>query len=427
MPYRITPKIIILFLLFFIITYFEDRYIGGISFAAIWKMPFVLYLVYYTYFRHIKESSRFLFVAIAGIFSLKFLIHTNSLNSIFPEINTDLKYIILPTLFFFMYREFRFQPQKVIKFLFWLSVFLIWCNVPYLLNVFQPKVQKDMTLVFGNDMMADAGFSGAFMTIHSQSIYMASACMFILFLIYRFPRKFSLRSPFLIMTLSIGMYCLFLSFARTGWALFSIGILSFLIRELKGSQIWRIVLLILILVISGAYLFQNSESFRMRLLDEQKFSTRNRIDEVGSGRLIFASTALANWWNSGFYSIMIGYGAEVGKEKMQKKTGMKIFAHNEYIEILQDSGLIGFILFIVFLYSLFIFIRKKRNIFSNLSFGFFVGWMVVGSVQTFSSVYLNVIMAGVIVLSVSSKNFKRRGFLKDMLAGKVSGIKAEPA
>ncbi len=410
MPYKITPKIVLLFILFFVLTYFEDKSIGGLSFAALWKAPIILYLIVYTYIFCLKESSKHLFILIGGLFSIKLLLHTNALNSLTPEIQTFLKYMIIPSVFFYLLRTYNKKPQVIVKLLFWLAFFLIWNNVPYLLKIVEPKVQMDYSIAFGEGMADDVGFSGAYLTIHNQAVYMAGANLFLIYMMFKFPTKFPVKSIGLILTLGIGLYSLYLSFARTGWLLFLIGLLIIVIKEFKRRQIGRIVMLFIISSLGIIFLFLNNESFRKRVLDERQYNAENQKAKIGSGRLIFAESAVLNWWESGFESHLIGYGADKGKEKMEKRIGMRIFAHNSYIEILQTSGIVGLFLFIFWVISLFKLNNKFFGEFSSLSIALLVGWLFVGSVQTFDFVYLNLFIAGVLAInfSVLKKEYNKR-------------------
>src|SRR5690606_37176016 len=133
------------------------------------KIPFILYGVYYTYLLNRNKYGRFSFISIAGIFCFLMLFHSKMGNSLMPEITDSLKYIIIPISFFYLINVYRNKSIQIIKILFWLSIFLIWTNVPYLLKIISPKVQKDYSIAFGDDMLDSAGFSGPYMTIHSQA------------------------------------------------------------------------------------------------------------------------------------------------------------------------------------------------------------------------------------------------------------------
>lgn len=401
MAFRFDIKILLFFIFFFILTYFDDRFIGGISFASIWKIPFIAYWTFYTYLLYPQDSYRFSFVVFAGIFCLLMPIHSNMFVSVIPEITDVFKYLIIPSLFYYLIRKFKERPIVIVKLLFWLSIFLIWTNIPYIFKIISPKVQKDYSSSFGEGILEEVGFSGPYMNIHSQAVFMSCALLFIIFLIYKFPKQFPIKNWFLISTLCIGIYCLFVSFARTGWLFFIVGIVIILSDNFNRQKIRKSLPLLILISICLIYLYNSNTSFQKRLTDDREYSiSDNEIDQIGSGRILFGLTAIENWYESdNLISIFLGYGSDKGKDKMAEKIGLRLFAHNSFIETLQRSGIIGLLLFLLLLHRLFLFNRKFRNIFSNLLLAFLVGWVLVGAVQEFTFIYFNVMIAGIMAIS----------------------------
>lgn len=396
MGLKLNVKIVLCWAIFFVLTYFESYDIGGISFASVWKIPFIAYWIYYTYVHYSGQSRKIGLVVSGGVFCLLTLVHSNMFTSIIPEVTDFTKYIIVPTLFFFLIRKYKDTPYDIVKGLYWLSVFLIWTNIPYLFGFIKPKVQKDYTVSFGESMADNAGFSGPYMTIHAQSVLMASALIFIAFLMYNYPRKFRVSSPFLWVTIGIGLYCLYLSFARTGWLLFGVGMFFVFVKTISFKRVMKSLPFLFMAVLALGYLYLNNDSFRHRLLDQREYSTGNTSDDIGSGRLLMSSVALKNWWESTPFEVFKGYGLEKGRDKMEQKIGLRLFAHNGLVDILQRSGLIGLTLFILFLYSCYKLIKGTRGKYQSLSKGFFWGWLLVGCTQEFTMVYLNVFLASVL-------------------------------
>jgi len=107
----------------------------------------------------------------------------------------------------------------------------------------------------------------------------------------------------------------------------------------------------------GIYIYETNPVFNMRVNDENIYKKQ----ELGSGRLDIASNAVNNWSTDSLEAIFIGLGYEYGLEKMYKSIGNKIFAHNNFIQILQQEGLIGALFFLLFLYYLFRYIMYHRQ------------------------------------------------------------------
>lgn len=406
MYYSLTPKIFIGFVLFSLILFLESGKIGSLNFAAIWKIPIVFYLIYYTYLKNKNRIKSVQFVICGGLFCLIYPLHSNILNSILPEIMDVTKIILIPTTAFFLFDRFKHTPAKIVKLIFWFSVFLIWSNVPYLFGIINPVVQKDYTEAFGEGMSKDAGFSGPFLSIHAQGVIMAVSVLFIINLVYRYPKKFRKTNLFLLATVLIGVYCLYLSFARTGWLFFIISFtFLFLNKEsLKQVKNLRRIFIIFFLLICGIYyLIVSNESFRRRLFDEREYVNRARNEEIGSGRLWLTTAAISNWKNSDLASVFMGYGIEKGFEKMNQRIGLRLIAHNGYVDILQRSGVKGIVLFLLFIILLFRVIKESSSRFSYFTFSIFFGWLLVGAVQEFTMVYLNIYLGLAIGLSMALK------------------------
>ncbi len=116
----------------------------------------------------------------------------------------------------------------------------------------------------------------------------------------------------------------------------------------------------------------------MRLNDENEYSRKSgQVREIGSGRPTIAKAALKNWYEEGFVGHTIGLGYMYGITKMDKAGVGKIFAHNGFIQILQQEGLIGIILFFLFLYSLLKYIlRFKSNKYYTISMALFLAYIM---------------------------------------------------
>src|SRR5690606_20446518 len=98
-------------------------------------------------------------------------------------------------------------------------------------------------------------------------------------------------------TLSIGLYCLYLSFARTGWLYFFIGIGIIFLDNFQWQRVRKTLPLILLSLIGILYLYNSNSSFKKRLIDDRQYSSGNSDFDIGSGRLIIVKTAFQNWWN----------------------------------------------------------------------------------------------------------------------------------
>ena len=94
---------------------------------------------------------------------------------------------------------------------------------------------------------------------------------------------------------------------------------------------------------------------------ERQYNSEDQWKRIGSGRLLIWYGAYSNWSEADFYGKLIGLGMNNAINLMYEKIGNRVFAHNQFFQSLQESGLIGFILFITFLYTMYKFIKKRMS------------------------------------------------------------------
>lgn len=108
---------------------------------------------------------------------------------------------------------------------------------------------------------------------------------------------------------------------------------------------------------------------------------------------------------------MFGHGLDSFKFFNEQITGRKFYSHNNYIEILYDFGLVGFILYYVFIYKLYkrlISLPKEYEIYSILAIGIIIELLLfdIGGVSYYAN--LNMIMLCIAsIISYAPINFRR--------------------
>ena len=60
-------------------------------------------------------------------------------------------------------------------------------------------------------------------------------------------------------------------------------------------------------------------------------------------------------------SQIVGLGEPLAREKMYQAIGASLFAHNGYVEVLQTQGFMGFIVYLIFLFMMYKFIKKNDS------------------------------------------------------------------
>ncbi len=315
-------------------------------------------------------------------------------SSLIPDLSNSIKFAVIPIILWFTYTQYDGRKLILFELLCIFSIYLIWYNVPYLINIINPVNHKDYVELYGQESLGKFGFSGIYPNTHTSSVLMAGSSCIIIYKLFidRGIGKFVRLIYWL--TLFLGIYFLYLSYVRTGW----IQLIAFLIYFSFSwlainfrKNIYRFFGGILILGVLVNYL--GTSELIVRFTENRNSFNELSFDELGSGRGIIYKTALLNWANSDFVSILLGYGEEYGKEKMYEKIGMHVFAHNGFLEMLQSNGIIGLLILLTVLIYVRAILFKKTSEFQDFSKAFFLSWLVVGLFQEFTFVYFNLMFA----------------------------------
>ncbi|UYW74431.1 O-antigen ligase family protein [Pseudocitrobacter faecalis] len=112
----------------------------------------------------------------------------------------------------------------------------------------------------------------------------------------------------------------------------------------------RAVALSVICVFSLSYLVY---SFIIKYSDIFSMRYGAGEDKSYEARTLIQSHVLDDWQNSSFVQYIFGHGAEAARNMLIDIYGFDIMPHNDFLKLLYDFGILGFIVFIVAcLYSL---------------------------------------------------------------------------
>jgi O-antigen ligase len=169
----------------------------------------------------------------------------------------------------------------------------------------------------------------------------------------RFSKTLFLKLFWLISVL-LGIYCIYTSWARTAWVVFALSfiILLFYQSSFKKKISSSLLVIAISFVISVFYLSNQALQYRMTDSTIYRTNTELSASSLLKTRLPFIIVAIDNLMDEGLSGQLIGYGTQRGIDLFDKKTGMAITSHNGTFEILESSGLIGLFLFLMFIYSL---------------------------------------------------------------------------
>lgn len=174
---------------------------------------------------------------------------------------------------------------------------------------------------------------------------------------------------------AIFIYALGLTESRSGMVGIAV-VIGGMIWKSKNKFMW-----ILISLVGAAVIFLS-----MGELSQERYLSIYRKDVKGA----HTTQLRINGWISGIKAVwdkpIVGHGIGTSSEVGMNISGTGIIAHNLYIEVLQEIGIIGFIIFMKYIKSMIesFFIVKKRLLRSSLRDNFLFGmvdamqvWMIL--------------------------------------------------
>jgi len=381
-------KVSFFYVCLFGLFYSEPLLIFGVKIAVIWKIVLIIIMMP-TVFNYLFHKNIELFVVFALLLSIKMFIN---LSSTFEYLNMNLSIVVknsmLPMMF--IYLSVKMNKNKLLFLARHLSIFTILSFIPFLMHVLEPLSKGYHLAAFGEGENV-FGLVGLFMGPHSASESIA-IMLIVIYYLYQNEKKIFYKY-FYATLLIFGAYEMILTYARSGLVIAGVGITYLYLKENSRQKFSTFFFLIFPMIIGIIFMFQTNKVFQMRLEDKNIYKQQ----ELGSGRLDIATNAVHNWSTDSIPAIFIGLGYNYGLEKMERSIHNKIFAHNNFIQILQQEGLIGFIIFILFLYYLLKYIQNYKfsqyyNVTMSLYFGFILEMLLQGNflflMQLIITVYL---------------------------------------
>jgi O-antigen ligase len=277
------------------------------------------------------------------------------------------------------------------------SILIILSFLPYIFGVLAPMGEGYDLSSFG--LIGSFGLVGPFLNPHSASLSLA----FSMIVISSNIRKENQHREnlFYVLLIALGFYEIMNTYVRTGLVIYLLVLLYLYLREINLKKIFLLIMTAVMMSGVGLYLYKTNDVVRMRLEDRTKY---NDGGEAGSGRFEFWRNAVENWADDDMSVIFIGLGEEYAKDKMLEDTGLRIFAHNEFFQMLQQEGLIGFFLFLATLSSIVVFIlRHKSSIHYSTAVSIFMGMIIMMSFQ--GGFYFNIIFFLSIYLALLKQEY----------------------
>lgn len=340
-------RIIFIYIFLFLLLYFEHEQIGFITFSQLWKIPLFVYLMFQVFI--IRKSKKLVFVKWSYARAGKNLINGGVFLNYFFEVVDFIRYMMFPLMF--EYISFKIKDLKRLDLLLLgFAQFVILSGIPFVIGVVESRVDAFQFDDF-------TSYTGVFQGAHAAAITTTVSILIILYFLK--VKSQSIRFPKIqYLIVLFGIYLLYLTFVRTGYAMFVVGLFVLYIpQNLNVKQIIGSVFVLLIVSFGFNYLLETNELFYNRIFDIRN----GQQTSVGSGRLVFWEAAVDLWLNGNYFQLLFGHGFEGLTQKMYDVTGLRIYAHNEFFTQLGQNGLLGVFFFIGYLFSLFKFIRIRRK------------------------------------------------------------------
>jgi hypothetical protein len=339
----IAPYIVIFFLI-----YLGPVEVGPTTFSQVWKIPLFGFLVWQVLIVRSKIKPNFIKWSYAR--AAKNLVTSGFSVSYFAGIIDFLRYMMFPLMFEYATIKIK-STRQLDKFLLGFAQFIIISGIPFVLGILESKVKAIV------DVNITEGFAGMFQNTHGAAITTTTAVL-ILLAYLKFKSNVIKYTKLNYALLVFGVYLVYLTYIRTGYAMFFIGLtILFIPRKFTVKQIVTAGLAVSVLLFGFFYLLETNQDFYNRIFDIRN----GRQTAAGSGRLLFWKASVDLWYNGNIFEMFFGFGYEGLLDEIYKATGLRVYAHNEFFTQLGQNGLLGVFFFIGYMVALFKFIWKRRN------------------------------------------------------------------
>ena len=330
------------FAVFFCVFYFESIEINAeTKLSQIWKIPLIVFLFLFLLKHKRFAASRLTKVA-----------YFNAAKNLFNQ--GIIKYPI--TNFIEMVRAMNFAliyeslnvicdtATKTLNLLVRISQYYIISSIPFLLGYLESFRE-------GMDFGSGTSYMGIFQNAHGASTITTMATLVLIFYVRNYSLGIMSRL-YQYALIVLGIYCIYLSFVRTGYLMFALGILVILWPAYFNFK--KIVFFCIIvggLATGFVHQVENNDEFSARIFD---ITSSGQKGDFGSGRDKFAEYSLLYWAEGDLQQIILGRGIKDVMSNLELKYGLEIISHNGFVDALVTNGVIGLgllVLFIIFFYK----------------------------------------------------------------------------
>lgn len=364
------------FLLFTFIQILNNTVIiPGVNSSQLWKYVLVLLMVYYICTKTPEDYKKFGFIKALYVIAFLKLLHVSTFeNGLYFQENLLIfsKFLIFALLgdsvFLLCHRNPSINVLKVMTFY---AVFQIILYVPFLFHfISSPKTG----IALSDDTN---GFIGLCGSPHGASIMSGFCSIFILWYLYYYPCKIKWKM-LILCCLGICLAVLYEAYVRTGYAMFIVGFICLYLQ--KGKKMWHYIFMAAALICVAFWVshLDMDSPFVKRLIGVQY---SGEID-VGSGRSSFMQISLDYWKNNGVSGWLFGVGQSAVMDRIERDIGIRVYAHDGFVDMLTASGIIGIALMLYVMISIGCYLFKHRqNQYFYLSFAIYCAYYCMQATQ----------------------------------------------
>lgn len=340
------------YIVFWILLYFEGILIGPVTIGQLWKFPIESYALLIALILFLKRRKYplqgfiSLFLIVTGIITTRIILMGDFIQSLQFFLNTIIYLIV------YIYLINRNEYGTTKKLLLKVSLFLILCNIPFLLGV---PIRTDAIDLSRFGLEDQNGLSGLFYNVSVNSKIIVSSIIVFLTL-YSGKRKIYLTVIGL-----AGMYFLLLTYTRTGIFTLILAILYYFYR-IKNLSLSRFAFYGIMILIGLGLLYQiESVGLRMRGGTTYRPNEELNLDIITSYRLTINAASIDQFVEDDLINQLFGQGPSRTKDRLLKYHGINFIPHSKFIQILCYWGYFGISFYVLLLIFLFKKIRSVNN------------------------------------------------------------------
>ena len=379
--------------------HFETTSIGSVKVSHLWKGAVLAYLILVVFRK--KKLKMFIYGPLLCISVLQLAnieLYNNPLNAVLLFSTT----VIIPLIGIYV---LRFKPEQLKLGLMFFSSFFILSFVPYQIGLLSSLGISYELLGYASE---NIGLVGPFQNPHAASTALASSLLVVVF----FWLSNTYSKWLLSVLFALGFYFLFLTYVRTGMAMFAIGLLP--IAWFFGKQsLVKSLRLAIVLSFSTLFIFSwvlSNETMMSRITGERLgYSETESFEQLGSGRGMIYLASLQIYAEANIAEKIIGVGQSEALQRMEDKIGYPLVPHNGFLVLLLNNGILVLLLFLSFIRNIYKLQKGMHQLDSRILIqSLLLAYMTMTFFQTYDLLYPVLLLMLSIAFSYNTQLIRNR-------------------